>query len=149
VRRPPRELKGFDKVFLAPGESRRVTFTLTDRDLSYWSVALGRWVLEPGEFRVEIGSSSRDIRLSATINVDGTPPRQPLTAMSTVSEWLADPDARDRLYGTIKEVTGEDSIDLGSLAELIGAIPLAVLTAFPVPSITPEVIAALRPGSAP
>jgi beta-glucosidase len=121
-----------------------VTFTLTDRDLSYWSRTLGGWVLEPGEFRVEVGSSSRDIRLSAVINIDGPPPRFPLTIMSTVSEWLADPEGRDRLYATIKEVTGEEPADFGPLADMIGTIPLAALTAFPIPSITPAVLEALK-----
>ncbi|MGD0557717.1 MAG: glycoside hydrolase family 3 N-terminal domain-containing protein [Streptosporangiaceae bacterium] len=144
VRRPLRELKGFAKLFLEPGASERVTFTLTDRDLSYWSRTLGGWVLEPGEFRVEVGSSSRDIRLSAVINIDGPPPRFPLTIMSTVSEWLADPEGRDRLYATIKEVTGEEPADFGPLADMIGTIPLAALTAFPIPSITPAVLEALK-----
>jgi beta-glucosidase len=148
VRRPPHELKGFAKVALEPGESRAVMFTLTDRDLSYWSVTLGRWVLEPGEFTVEIGASSRDIRLSTVINVDGPPVRVPLTVMSTVSEWLADPDGRDLLYSTVKQITGEDPIDYGALADFIGQIPLANLAAFPLPGITPEVVDALLRGAA-
>jgi len=144
VRRPPRELKGFAKLFLEPGESGSVTFTLTDRDLSYWSSTLGSWVLEPGEFNVEIGSSSRDIRLSAVINVDGPPPRFPLTVMSTVSEWLTDPEARDRLYTAIKEITGEDPAALAPMSDMVADIPLSTLTAFPNAPITPEVIEALK-----
>lgn len=146
VRRPLRELKGFAKLFLEPGASERVTFTLTDRDLSYWSQTLSRWVLEPGEFRVEVGSSSHDIRLSTVINVDGPPPRFPLTVMSTVSEWLADPEALDRLYTTIKEITGEEPVDLRSQSQMIGSIPLSSLTAFPLPGLTPEVLKALAEG---
>jgi len=69
VARPPRELKEFARVFLAPGESREVAFALSPRDLSYWSAARGRWLLEPGEFRIEVGASSRDIRLAAGITV--------------------------------------------------------------------------------
>lgn len=144
VRRPVRELKGFAKVSLAPGAAQRITFTVTDRDLSYWSVVLDRWVLEPGEFTIEIGSSSRDIRLSASINVDAPEPRPPLTLMSTVTEWLDDPSGRERLLSTIKQVTGEDAIDFGALADFIGPIPLATLTAMPIPGITPEVLEALR-----
>lgn len=143
VRRPARELKGFAKLHLAPGASDGVTFTLTDRDLSYWSVVLGRWVLEPGEFAIEIGSSSRDIRLSTSINVDAPMPRPPLTLMSTATEWLDDPEGRERLLSAIKQVTGEDAIDFGALKDFIGSIPLATLTAMPIPGITPEVLAAL------
>jgi beta-glucosidase len=145
VRRPVRELRGFTKVSLSPGASSQVTFTLSDRDLSYWSVKLGGWVLEPGVFRVYVGSSSRDIRLSGPVPVTGPAPHVPLTLMSTVSEWLADPEGRDLLYGTIKEVTGRDPADLEALTELIGQTPLSALTGMPVPGVTPEVLAALAP----
>ena len=63
VARPPRELKAFAKVELAPGTQQRITLTLTSRDLSYWSTTHWRWVLEPGDFRIAVGASSRDIRL--------------------------------------------------------------------------------------
>ena len=69
VARPPRELKEFTRVFLTPGESREVTFTLSARDLSYWSAARGRWLLEPGEFLVEVGASSRDARLASRVTI--------------------------------------------------------------------------------
>ena len=145
VRRPRRELKGFAKVLVEPGESRSVSFTLTDRDLSYWSIAMGGWVLEPGEFSIEIGSSSRDIRLSTVIKVDGRPVRMPLTIMSTAAEWLTDPDGRELLFATIKQVTGDDPMDYESLIDLVASIPLATLSAFQVPGITPEVLSALAP----
>jgi beta-glucosidase len=64
VARPPRELKGFTRIFLEPGASREIVFTLSPRDLSYWSVARQAWRLEPGDFRLELGASSRDIRLT-------------------------------------------------------------------------------------
>lgn len=65
--RPPRELKGFAKVNLAPGESRRVTFTLDKRSFAFYEPVQGAWVAEPGEFTLEAGSSSRDIRAKATL----------------------------------------------------------------------------------
>ena len=73
VARPPRELKAFAKIGLEPGVEREVTFTLTARDLSYWSAVHRRWVLEGGEFGICVGASSRDIRLSAAITVAATP----------------------------------------------------------------------------
>jgi len=62
---PPKQLKGFKKIVLKAGENARVTFDLTDRDLSIWDVASAqhRWSLVPGEFDVMIGTSSEDIRL--------------------------------------------------------------------------------------
>jgi beta-glucosidase len=61
VARPPRELKGFAKVELDPGASTEVTLALDDRAFSFWDAAEHRWTLEPGEFELCIGTSSRDI----------------------------------------------------------------------------------------
>ena len=74
VARPPRELKGFAKTAtLSPGEGQTVTFRLRARDLSYWSVRRHRWVLEGGMFRLSVGASSRDLRLTTTIEVSAPP----------------------------------------------------------------------------
>ena len=61
VPRPSKELKGFEKVYLQPGESRRITFTLTPQDLSFFDAGSHRWVAEPGEFHALVGTSSADI----------------------------------------------------------------------------------------
>jgi beta-glucosidase len=63
VQRPAKELKGFAKVALQPGEEKTVTFELSERALAYYDPDRKAWVAEPGEFEVLIGSSSRDIRL--------------------------------------------------------------------------------------
>ncbi len=63
VPRPIRELKGFSKVKLQPGESKEVSFTLTKDDLAFYSVDKHSWVTEPGEFTVSVGSSSRNLPL--------------------------------------------------------------------------------------
>jgi beta-glucosidase len=70
VRRPPRELKGFTAVHLAPGESIDVVFALQDRDLAYWDEAGGGWRIEPGRFEIQVGASSRDIRLRASLELE-------------------------------------------------------------------------------
>jgi beta-glucosidase len=70
--RPPKELKGFAKVALQPGESRDIRFVLNARDFSFYDPARGQWVLEPGEFRLLAGASSRDIRLERRVRVVGT-----------------------------------------------------------------------------
>jgi beta-glucosidase len=61
--RPPRELRGFAKVRLAPGERRVVRLELGWRDLAFFDEAAGAWRAEPGAFHALVGSSSRDIRL--------------------------------------------------------------------------------------
>ena len=63
VVRPVKELKGFQKVGLAPGESRTVRFTVTPRDLSYYDIHRKDWTNTPGVHRVYVGSSSGDIRV--------------------------------------------------------------------------------------
>jgi beta-glucosidase len=63
VQRPVKELKGFAKVALQPGEEKTVAFELNERALAYYDPDQQAWVTEPGEFEVLIGSSSRDIRL--------------------------------------------------------------------------------------
>jgi len=63
--RPPKELKGFEKVFFQPGESTQVSFVLNQRALSFYDPYQKRWVAEPGKFEVLVGGSSRDIRARA------------------------------------------------------------------------------------
>ncbi|KAL4862485.1 hypothetical protein BDV12DRAFT_207188 [Aspergillus spectabilis] len=58
---PPRQLRGFDKVFLAPNETRNVEFELARRDLSYWDIVSQDWLIPEGEFVVRVGFSSRDL----------------------------------------------------------------------------------------
>ncbi len=65
VQRPLKELKGFAKVALQPGEEKTISFELNERALSYYDPDRKAWVAEPGEFEVLIGSSSQDIRLKA------------------------------------------------------------------------------------
>ncbi|GAO17030.1 hypothetical protein UVI_02021960 [Ustilaginoidea virens] len=67
---PPRQLRGFQKVRLAPGQAARVRFALTRRDLSEWHVGLQAWVVQRGEYGVFVGASSRDIRLEGVIVVE-------------------------------------------------------------------------------
>ncbi|MBO7670698.1 MAG: glycoside hydrolase family 3 C-terminal domain-containing protein, partial [Oscillospiraceae bacterium] len=72
VFRPVRELKGFEKVFLEPGESKDVSFTLDKRSFAYWNTKIHDWHVESGEFCIEIGHSSRDIACCARVQVDST-----------------------------------------------------------------------------
>ncbi len=67
--RPPKELKGFRKVSLLPGETKTVDFTLREEDLSFYGPEAGGWVAEPGRFEVHVGSSSRDIRAKGTFTL--------------------------------------------------------------------------------
>lgn len=68
--RPPKELKGFAKVSLKPGETRAVELILSDEDFSFYDPDKSGWVLQPGRFRILVGSSSRDIRLAEEITIN-------------------------------------------------------------------------------
>lgn len=65
--RPERELKGFEKVNLAPGETRHITLNLDARSFSYWSDAAKKWTIDPGKFVVRVGDSSESTPLDAEI----------------------------------------------------------------------------------
>ena len=66
VPRPPKELKAFQKVFLKLGETKTVTLNLDKRSFAYFSEKQNDWAVEPGKFELLIGSSSRDIRQTAS-----------------------------------------------------------------------------------
>jgi beta-glucosidase len=70
VSRPERELKGFEKVWLAPGETKHVTLTLDARAFSYWDEASHGWKIDPGKFVVRVGDSSENTPLSAEITLN-------------------------------------------------------------------------------
>lgn len=70
--RPVRELKGFEKIKLNVGETKTVTFSLTRRDLAYYDVTSKRFVVDADIFTIEVGASSRDIRLFDTLQVNTT-----------------------------------------------------------------------------
>ena len=55
---PPRQLKGFQRVTLNPGQSTKVTFSLNRQDLAYWNTAANNWVVPEGRFQVYVGDSS-------------------------------------------------------------------------------------------
>ena len=67
--RPEKELKGFQKVFLKVGEEKEITIPLSKKDFASYSTALKQWVTEPGEFKILVGSSSKDIKVSQVINI--------------------------------------------------------------------------------
>jgi beta-glucosidase len=67
VVRPQKELKGFEKVWLEPGEKKSVEIALNSRSYAFWDEDLKDWYIEGGDFEIMIGSSSRDIRLNGEI----------------------------------------------------------------------------------
>ncbi len=102
--RPVRELKGFRKVELQPGESREVTFTLGKRAFAYWNTQIHDWYVETGDFSVEIGDSSARLPLKGTVRVESTVelPRH-YDLDSIYMDILADPKGREVFGPFIKK----------------------------------------------
>ena len=69
VKRPAKELRGFQRVTLAPGEKRTLTFTVPAEKLAYWDESTHAFVVNPGPFDILVGASSDDIRETARVTV--------------------------------------------------------------------------------
>lgn len=67
--RPERELKGFERVELAPGETKHVSVSLDARAFAYYDVKAKRWTIDPGKFNVEVGDSVESLPLQGTVDV--------------------------------------------------------------------------------
>ena len=87
VYRPRRELRGFVKVWLEPGQTHTVVFELGRRGFAYWDKDVHDWTVEAGDYRIEIGASSADLRLSCGLKVlSGTAATPPNPALQTYFE---------------------------------------------------------------
>ncbi|GAA3242810.1 glycoside hydrolase family 3 C-terminal domain-containing protein [Nonomuraea helvata] len=91
VKQPLRRLRGFEKVRLAPGESRAVTLTLPVSELAFWDVTRGGFVVESAPHQLMVGRSATDLRLSARFEVDGetVPPQSGLLRAAAHDEYDA------------------------------------------------------------
>lgn len=96
VRRPVKELKGYEKVSLEPGETKTVTMTLDKRSFAWYSTDLHDWYAASGEYEILIGASSRDIRLTENVHLTGTC-QLPLnlTLNTTLGDLIADERTKD------------------------------------------------------
>ena len=90
--RPEKELKAFAKVELKPKQTKTVTFTLDREAFWYFDVFKNSWNTESGEFEILVGASSRDIRLSGTVNLEPEPRASRLHTGLTIKILLDDPD---------------------------------------------------------
>ncbi|MGD0682752.1 MAG: fibronectin type III-like domain-contianing protein [Terracidiphilus sp.] len=70
VSRPERELKGFEKVRLAPGETKHVTINLDARAFSSWDTTVHKWTIDPGKFVIRVGNSSENTPLNAELTLN-------------------------------------------------------------------------------
>jgi len=112
--RPEKELKGFSKVELQPGETRTVSIALDFRSFAYYHPAYRQWVTESGEFDILVGASSADIRASLAVTLQSTL-NLPciLDRESTIQEWLEDPRGKAVFEPMFQQMTAQLSSLLG------------------------------------
>lgn len=150
VIRPLKELKGFEKVSLEPGEAKEVQFKLDKRSFAYYNTAIHDWYVEAGCYEIMIGKSSRDIAAAAQVQVEATirlP--QKYSVNSTFGDISADPRAKElaqNIIDTYQELNGNSDSDvLGeSTSDMMAAMfqdtPLRAALLFSTGSIKEEEI---------
>ncbi|MFF5107414.1 glycoside hydrolase family 3 C-terminal domain-containing protein [Streptomyces sp. NPDC000134] len=149
VARPPRELRGFAQVDLEPGQSREVTVTFDRADLAYYSERETGWFVEGGTYTVAAGASSRDIRCTAPLTVDGDVSTVRLTGRSTLGEWLSHPVGGPLLLEAFAAGRTQHSDGAaGALADpvlrrFLAGMPLEVIAEFPQSPVSPSHLDAL------
>lgn len=126
VIRPVKELRGFEKILLNPGETKTVTFTLSSRDFSYYNINIHDWYANTGDFDILIGKSSRDIELTETVHVESSV-KLPinLTVNTTFGDILNMPEAAEALKPLIdlvakaigEQITEKDNENIGAISD--------------------------------
>ncbi|MCS4275945.1 beta-glucosidase [Mycetocola sp. BIGb0189] len=104
VSRPVHELRAFASVEVPAGETREVALSFPISELAYFAPVADAWSVEGGTYVVEIAASSRDIRASLEIQIEGDPSPIPLSINSTLGEWLAHPIGAPILNAALAEV---------------------------------------------
>ncbi|MEV7608563.1 glycoside hydrolase family 3 C-terminal domain-containing protein [Microbacterium sp. NPDC089320] len=136
VSRAPRELRAFGVVDLEHGEKQDVVLDVDIAALAHWDRRVEGWVVEGGRYLVEVGASSRDIRVSGTITVDRRGDRPAFTAESTISEISEHPAGAGILSALLGGSRSDDAAgqELGmDLARMLASFPLNRLGPFGTP----------------
>jgi len=147
VIRPEKELKGFEKVELNPGEEKIVTFTLDKRTFAYYNTEIKDWYVESGEFEILIGKSSKDIVLKDTIRIESTTKiRKKFTRNSTIGDLMTDPVGSKILAQMLQQFSQNSSLssvnqtDPDFFLALMRYMPLRNLVIFSQGTFTEEML---------
>ncbi|MGF3056814.1 glycoside hydrolase family 3 C-terminal domain-containing protein [Microbacterium sp. YY-01] len=150
VQRAPRELKAFASVALAAGETRTIELHIDREDLAYWDIRVDRWVVEGGEYTIDVAASSRDIRSSTTVTVDGDAVDVPLTMESSIGDLLRNPVSGPIMRGAMSGMFGDQSHNDAesaqepdtddTLAKILESFPIGRIVGFPNVPVTYEQI---------
>lgn len=138
VSRAPRWLAGFGSLTLDTGERCTIEIAVGRDTLAFWDVTRGQWVVEPGEYTISVGASSRDLRLHATVTVDGDSPGTMFTRESTLGEILADPAAAPLLFETLG-AAAENAPAMGTdVLRMLESVPIERMVSLSGGQVTPE-----------
>jgi len=138
VNRPEKELKGFEKIELAPGEEKTVTFKLDKRSFAYYNTEIRDWYVESGEFEILVGKSSKEIELKETVKVNSTVTiKKKYDRNSTIEDLMEDPNASQvlkELMEKINEIGGifqeDEHRDQELILSMMRYLPLRGLVNF-------------------
>ncbi|CEP78340.1 glycoside hydrolase family 3 C-terminal domain-containing protein [Defluviitoga tunisiensis] len=147
VNRPEKELKGFEKIELEPGEEKTVTFKLDKRSFAYYNTEIRDWYVESGEFEILVGKSSKEIELKETVKVNSTVTiKKKYDRNSLVRDLLEDAktekiilDVVDSILEKIKE-PGKEKEDVNDVIKWIMDMPLRGLVSFSKGNFTDEML---------
>lgn len=135
--RPEQELKGFEKVYIAPGKTETVEFELNPRAFAYYESAIRDWYVEGGAYEIRIGASSRDIRAAKTVEIEaGKPIPVRVTMDTTFGDLMKIPGSQPILQpvmgGMMAQFGGvpEDDSMSGMMDAMVGFMPLHALKSF-------------------
>jgi beta-glucosidase len=143
--RPPKELKGFVKVELQPGETKTVSINLDLRAFAFYHSEYKQWITEDGEFDILIGASSADTRCTLTVTLESTISLPCiLDEESTIREWIADPRGKvvlepeyaqietrsRRIFGGESERSGNDGALGMDVMDMFKDMPLVSVLLF-------------------
>ncbi|MEE3852803.1 glycoside hydrolase family 3 C-terminal domain-containing protein [Gordonia sp. LSe1-13] len=125
VARPPRELKAIGVADLEPGGTTVLDLDIPESELAYWDRDLDDWVVEAGRYRVEVGASSRDIRVRTTVDVDGDGAGRAirLGRSATVGEVLEHPTAGPVVRSAVAATMGVEDLD-PTMLMLVSSFPI-------------------------
>ena len=118
VFRPVRELKGFEKVELQPGETKTVTFRLDKRSFAYWNTQIHDWHVETGVFDIQIAKNADDVVLCAPVTVEST---VALPMHFDEDSIVLDIRKSPKAYAVVKQLTAQAMGGLGAPQEETGA----------------------------
>ena len=132
LKRPFKELKGFAKVALKPGETCTVSIPLDFRAFAYYHPGYHDWIAEEGEFEILTGASSTDIHFTQKVNLESTVTLPSILRRdSTLRDWMEDPRGMEALQPLMAQMMSQFGGIEGGGVELMGMDMLAMISDMP------------------